>query len=84
MFQIRVSGEQKAWALNNIQRARWDMCGSKVCSWGLFSFEFPLSSFLVRRVLQHTTPGIFFPSHSARKQVMRKMAALHGCYTDKV
>lgn len=24
MLQVRVSGEQKAQALNNVQRARWD------------------------------------------------------------
>lgn len=84
MLQIRVWGEQKAPALNNIQRARWDMCGSKACSWGFLSFEFPLSSFLVRKVLQLPIPRIFFSSHSSRKKVMRKIAGLHRHYTGKL
>lgn len=85
MLQVRVSGEQKAQALNNIQRARWDMCGSKTCSWGFLSFEFPLSSFLEEKEKSFNFLFLgIFSSHSSRKQVTGKMAALHGHYTGKV
>lgn len=85
MLQFRFSGEQGAQALNNIQRARWDMCSSEPHSQGFVSFESPPSSIQEEKEksCNFLFPGII-SAHSFRKQATVKMPALCGHYTGKI